>query len=73
MQQNQTNTPARRMAYTILFIFMIGTGVSASFTVAGNTGTGLAVCGGTIALALFVLVVGGFVVASSQPDDVPEE
>ncbi len=71
--QEQSNTPARRMAYTIIFILMLGAGVAASFTVAGNTGTGLAICGGAIAFSVVVLVIGGFVVASNQSVDAPDD
>ncbi len=65
----QGNSPARRAAYTMIFIWMIGAGFAASFTIGGRPQTGLLVCGASFLISIVVLVVGGLLVASSPEDE----
>ncbi|MEQ8674540.1 MAG: hypothetical protein RLP44_11305 [Aggregatilineales bacterium] len=66
--QGQNNS-ARRTAYTMIFIWMIGAGVATSFSLGGNTRFGLIICGASIFLSLVVMVIGGFTVAASSTDE----
>lgn len=63
------NNPARRVAFTMIFIWMIGAGLSTSFSFGGNSRLGFMICGGSILLSLVVFVVGGLTVASNQSEE----
>lgn len=65
----EQNNPARRVAYTMIFIWMVGAGIAASFTISGETGTSLAICGGAFVLGLLIFFIGGFIVASSPASE----
>lgn len=65
----QTNSPARRAAYTMIFIWMVGAGFAASFTIGGRPETGLLICGGALVVSLVILLIGGLIVGSSGESD----
>lgn len=65
----QTNSPARRTAYTMIFIWMVGAGFAASFTISGRPETGLLICGGSLIASFVLFVVGGLLVGSTREDD----
>lgn len=55
-------TPARATAWVILFISLLGVLFSLTQTTIGNWPGVAAICGGTIAVNLLILVVGGLIV-----------
>jgi len=63
MEQNIT--PARLFARLILMIGMISSGFAAIFALSGSSQTALYICGGGLAVAGLVLLVGGYLVARS--------
>lgn len=69
----QTNSQARRAAYTMIFIWMVGAGFAASFTIGGRPETGLLVCGGSFVASIVVFFIGGLLVAGTNEDDASEE
>jgi len=62
-------TPARQYATLILMIGMISSGFAAVVALNGNINIALAVCGGALALAVLVLLLGGLVVAASREEE----
>lgn len=69
MNDDSNATPrtnaARRSAYTMIFIWMVGAGLAASLTIAGRPQLSLAICGGALLLSVVVLVVGALAVGST--------
>lgn len=64
-----TPSPARPFALMIISLLALGAGLSAVFTLRGDIQTGLLICGGTLGIAVLVLVVGGLVVARLRPPE----
>jgi hypothetical protein len=59
-------TPARQAAYSILFVLMIGSGLSLAMLLAGNRTLAWQICAGFGVLALVVLVFSAFIVGRSH-------
>jgi hypothetical protein len=59
---------ARQFAMTILFVIMIGSGLSLAILLTGNRELSLQVCGIFVVVGVLILVVGAFFVGRSRAD-----
>lgn len=66
---NTSPKPARRVAYSIIFVWMLASWVAFSVSATGNSHVIPYICGGTLALTVLLLVVGSVIVAASKPPD----
>ncbi|GAB4512439.1 MAG: hypothetical protein OHK0046_11940 [Anaerolineae bacterium] len=61
------NSPvARQMAGLVLLVLMLGAGIAAAFGTAGRINVSLQICGGTLVVAILVLVLGGLIVGANR-------
>jgi hypothetical protein len=64
-----SNPAARSIAYIILFIVFVASGLSLSAMMTGNRDLGLQICAGSIGVSIAVLIVGGFIAGASRPTE----
>jgi hypothetical protein len=66
MNSKPSNPLVRQFAMTILFIVMVGSGISLSIALAGNQTLSFQVCGGFGVFSLVVLVLGALLVGRAR-------
>lgn len=66
---NISPTPARRAAYSIIFVWLLASWVAFSVSATGNSHVIPYICGGALAISVLLLVVGAVIVAASKPPD----
>ena len=59
---------AKTVTRLILFVAMLGAGISAVFSFSGNLTLALQICAGSAGLGLVILMIGGFLVAANRPE-----
>ncbi|HRL13229.1 MAG TPA: hypothetical protein PKX07_15200 [Aggregatilineales bacterium] len=68
-------SPARRVAFTLMLVILVGLAFSFPMTLGGDWQGALTACGITFVVALAVLILGTLIVANSRArggDDQPE-
>ena len=68
-EQNPAPNPARLIALAIIFVMMVGVGLSLPLTLSGDFSTAALICGGSLVFAVLVWLVGGFLVAAIRKND----
>lgn len=63
---SSSNPVARQFALLMLFVLLVTSGIGLSATVAGNMTLTLQICGGGLALAFVILLIGAFFTGKSR-------
>lgn len=64
----QSNPVARQFAMLMLFVILVTSGIGLSATVAGNMTLTLQICGGGLAVAVVILLIGAFFTGKSRAE-----